>query len=97
MLVCPDWCLGWLVACSAPLLLVKIVICLPTRYHGRRLIAIAIASSSAVYGFCSALVPNVTENVVGSLFVPVLRVSWMTPPIPNIPFLSDELVIICMP
>jgi hypothetical protein len=60
-------------------------------------IAIAIAASSAVHGFCSVLAPSVTEYVIGSLPVIMLRVSWIAPPIPTIPFLSDELVAIRMP
>lgn len=78
-------------------MLVTIVICLPTRCSGRRFIAIAIAASSAVYGFCSVLAPRVTEYVIGSLPVTMPRVSWMAPPIPTIPLLADELVAIHMP
>lgn len=45
----------------------------------------------------SALVPNVTEYVTGSLFGVLPRVPRMAPPIPTIPLLSDELVAIKMP
>src|SRR5208282_1151778 len=73
------------------------VICLLTKCGGSRFIAIAIAASSAVYGFCSVLAPRVTEYVIGPLPVTMPRVSWMAPPIPTIPFLADELVAIRMP
>ncbi|MCZ6910470.1 MAG: hypothetical protein O7C56_05815, partial [Rickettsia endosymbiont of Ixodes persulcatus] len=73
-------------------LLIMMVICLPTRYCGSRFIAMAIATSSAVYGFYSVLAPKVTEYVIGSLPVTMPRESWMAPPIPTIPFLVDELI-----
>lgn len=71
-------------------MLVMMVICLPTRCSGKRFIAIAIAASSAVYGFCSVLTPKVTEYVIGSLLITMPRLSWIAPPIPTIPFLADE-------
>jgi hypothetical protein len=76
---------------------VKIVICLPTRECGKHLIAMAIATSSATYRFCSALIPIVTAYVIRCLLVIIPRVSWIAPPIPTNPFLSDELVVIRIP
>lgn len=73
------------------------MISLPTKCSGRRFIAIAIAANSALYGFRSVLAPSVTEFINGLPLVTMLRVSWITPPIPTIPFLSDELVAIRMP
>jgi len=58
-------------------LLVIMVICLPTRCSGSCFVAIAIAASSAVYGFCSVLVTSVAEHVIGSLPVTLPSVSWM--------------------
>jgi hypothetical protein len=72
------------------------VICLPTRCSGRRFIAIAIATSSAVYRFCSVLAPSVTKYIVSSLPVIMPRVLWIAPSILTTPLLVDKLVVICM-
>jgi hypothetical protein len=48
---------------------------LPKRCGGRCLIAIAIAAYSAVYGFCSVLIPKIIEHVTGSPLDILPRVS----------------------
>jgi hypothetical protein len=61
--------------------------------------AVEIAISSAKYGFNLFLSPSVTVNVaVGAVAEdPVVVVSQIAPPIPTIPFFSDEQVATTMP
>ena len=75
------------------------VIRLPSLCGGKLLIAIDIASSSAVYVFCSARGPRLSEKVVGSSFAAptAVLVESMATPIPTVPLLSDEHVAIRTP
>lgn len=73
------------------------IICLLIKCRGRAFKAVAIAVSSAVYRFCSALAATVLDCVVGSWLVTILSVLWTATPMPTILFLLNELVAIHMP
>ena len=78
-------------------MLEKIVIRLLIKCEGKLLSPLAIAVSSAVYGFCSDLEASVIERLIASLVVIRPRLSWVDIPIPTTFLLSDELVATRMP
>src|SRR6266516_357059 len=81
---------------STAWLLVNIVMVLLWRGTGGQVTAIAIAASSAVYEFCSVLGPRVIEYETGLSNTSAV-VSRTVPLSPTCPFLTDELVAICIP
>ena len=97
MIAWPDCCRGCLIAANAEWFLVMTVTSLWQTLGGRFFRAVAMLVNSAVYGFCSSLVPMVTAYF--STASPVLseRVSCALPPMPTLSFFTDELVAIAMP
>ncbi|KAF5127198.1 hypothetical protein E5D57_008126 [Metarhizium anisopliae] len=57
----------------------------------------AIAASSAMYGFCSSLEPMVMEYLASLSSSPSLDVSRKVPPAPTVPAFSDALVATIIP
>ena len=67
ILACPDCCCSRWIACSADRLHVVIMICFLCIFVGIQRMAIAIAASSAVYGFCFSLLPRAPLSGVPEL------------------------------
>ncbi|KAJ0132091.1 Uncharacterized protein HZ326_24826 [Fusarium oxysporum f. sp. albedinis] len=59
---------------------------------GMHLSTTAIASSSAIYAFCSSFGPRVTEYLATTSSAPPPAALRTTPPMPTIPFLAEALV-----